>query len=670
MDASHPSAAFDFELLQRQTALGAGRARRATWWLLGLLAMLVAAVVNLVYYLQRFEADEELRRRTADVQWVMQSARFHFRRLEEDLRMLAQERAGSRDPAAGAMPSGEHAGQLLREPGVVTAHGWLGRQAAGAGGEVGVWLARDGARSAESQAMLQVMLDVASGLHYPTYAGPVPATEDEGGAVWLAVPLFDQGEYAGSYLARLSLRQALGVLVPQWFLADHAVALVDPKTEQASVADAHAAPVLAFLELPGADIALKVLPTGSVSPTVPRTFFVVAMVCLLGMLGSLYALRRDMAKRLRVEMELQAQVALRVAMENAATIGLRAWDSEGRILYVNRSFCRMVGWSPHELVGRQAPLPYWPKDQVSELELVHREVLAQGTERQGVEVQFQHKGGHLIDVLVHEAPLRTADGVQIGWMSSVLDVSERKRAERLAARQQEKLEASGRLVAMGEVASTLAHELNQPLGALSGFANGLINRLRAGRIGLDEVQGVAERMEQLAAKAGRIIQRVNAFARRREMSRQPLELGTFLHRILDPMQRQQPGLWQVHLPSKLMWIEADALLLEHAVLNLLGNAEHWAAQAARLPTVQVSMRTAHGMAELEVCDSGPGVPEEQREQIFSAFHSGKEGGMGMGLAICRSVVEAHHGQIEVGVCDELGGARFCVKIPLCTPPNP
>jgi two-component system sensor histidine kinase DctS len=664
MDSPTTSNAFDFELLQRQAAVGQARARRATWWLLGLLGLLVVAVVSLVLYLQRFEDEETLRRQTADAQWVAQGARFHFRRLEEDLRTLAEvARRSGRTVSADAV-NRANVGLFLREPGVVLAQGWLPTASAQRDVDVAGWLDGDAAMGPESAAMLQVMLDVASGLRYPTYAGPMPGAGGAGDVVWLAVPLFDRGEFSGSYVARLSLSGALAAFLPDWFEADHEVRL-------AGVQDLGVNPsTLAFLELPGTDLALRVESTRSVSPTVPRAFFLVAMVCLLGMLASLYALRRDIAKRQRVESELQAQVALRMAMENAVTIGLRAWDSEGRILYVNRSFCRMVGFEPEELRGRKAPLPYWPQDQVDELDLIHQGVLSEGTESFGVEVQFQHKDGHLVDVLIHEAPLRTADGVQIGWMSSVLDISERKRAQRMAARQQEKLEASGRLVAMGEVASTLAHELNQPLGALSGFANGLINKVRAGRISLEEVAGVAERMEQLAAKAGRIIQRVNAFARRREMSRQPLDVAGFLRRILEPMQRQRPGLWQVSLPGAPVWIEADALLLEHAVLNLLGNAEHWAAQAGRSPAVQVSLKVVNGVAELAVCDSGPGVPEEQREQIFSAFHSGKEGGMGMGLAICRSVVEAHHGHIEVGVCDGLGGARFCVKIPVCPPPSP
>ena len=252
-------------------------------------------------------------------------------------------------------------------------------------------------------------------------------------------------------------------------------------------------------------------------------------------------------------------------------------------------------------------------------------------------------------------------------MSSVMDVSERKRAERMAARQQEKLEASGRLVAMGEVASTLAHELNQPLGALSGFANGLLNRLRQGRLSNEDLTGVVERMEQLSAKAGRIIQRVNAFARRREMSRQALDLNAFLRRVIEPLQRQRSGPIRLRLASRPVWIEADALLLEHAVLNLVHNAEHWAQQGEREAVVWVALEDGLTHCLLSVSDTGPGVAPDQRDQVFNAFFSGKDDGMGMGLAICRSVIEAHHGVIDVTPARELGGACFTVKLPKASP---
>jgi two-component system sensor histidine kinase DctS len=338
---------------------------------------------------------------------------------------------------------------------------------------------------------------------------------------------------------------------------------------------------------------------------------------------------------------------------------------------MNTAFCRMVGYSAAELIGQPIPFPYWPKDQVETLKKVHDDIITQGTSGEGVEVQFQHRDGHVIDVLIHEAPLNTAAGEQIGWMSSVLDISERQRAKRLEAQQQEKLEASGRLVAVGEVASTLAHELNQPLGALSSFANGLLNRLHDGNISLTELLPVVERMASLAERAGGIIKRVNAFARKRELSRQRLDMVTFLQRVLVAMGDDNPIKPAWALPEAAVWVDADELLLEHLVSNLVGNAQDWAAQGGQRAQVWVAFRldATQGMAVLSVADTGPGVSEDAQATIFNAFVSRKEGGMGMGLAICRSIVEAHHGRIEVGRDPVLGGARFTVLLPLADAPN-
>lgn len=657
----------DFALLQQTLPHHAGRNRRALLWLLGFSVLLVGAVVTLVLYLNTFEREEEDRRKTTDAQWLEQSVQFHFRRLEDDLVVLARQVVLGGDPVASAKSPLVQGGLLWRQPGVVLAHGWM---AADQTQEVQLgperWQADWGGHPRNRQA-LAAMQDITRGLRRSAYAGPMRRPDGSlTDVVWLAVPFFERGQFAGNYLAAVAMDTAAQGLVPQWFAQNQVVRLVGAESDATPVNGQGAKPYRASMNLPGTDLFLEVAPQGATPATVPRIFFLVALLFLLGMTVSLFALRRDFVKRQKMQVLLQAEVALRTAMENSVTIGLRAWDLNGKILYVNDAFCRMVGYGVSELVGRSAPLPYWPQDHADELRLVHRDIIAQGTRDDGVELQFQHREGRLVDVLIHEAPLNTSAGEQLGWMSSVLDISERKRVQRMAALQQEKLEASGRLVAVGEVASTLAHELNQPLGALSSFASGLLNRLRGDNITLAEMVPVVTRMTGLAERAGGVIQRVNALARKREISRQRLDMLVVLKRVLSGVQ-DLPGRQMVMLDTDHpVWINADELLLEHLINNLVGNALDWAHRGGlqALVRVEVNDEPFQGMAALVVADTGPGVPAEAQADIFNAFFSTKDGGMGMGLAICRSIVEAHHGRIDVGRDPDLGGARFTVWLPL------
>lgn len=639
----------DFASLRESSAAGAVRRFWPGVWLLGFLALVVGSVIALVLYLQHFEAEEDTRRQAADAQWLEQSVQFHFRRFEDDLRVAARQSADVQG------------GLLWREPGVVLAQGWVGSPQVA---PPALWQ-MDESRHPQNAQALATMDATARGLRRSAYAGPM---RDAEGAltpsVWLAVPYFERGYFVGNYVAELSLDMALQALVPQWFARNHAVRLV---LDEGAVPPASAGrkPFRAAMNLAGTDVYLEVTPIQEQAAMVPRIFLLVAMVFLGGMLVSLWALRRDIQIRQQVQARLQAEVALRTAMENSVTIGLRAWDLAGRVLYVNDAFCQLVGYPAERLLGGSAPMPYWPKGTDSPIEQVHRDVLAQGTSADGVELQFQHRDGHLLDVLIHEAPLHTATGEHIGWMSSVLDISERKRAQAVALQQQERLEATGRLVAVGEVASTLAHELNQPLGALSSFATGLLNRLKAGRISPEETAPVVQRIAGLAERAGRIIQRVNAIARRREISLQRLDL-------VPVLQRMAPHAVADAAP---VWVQADELLVEHLLNNLLTNAQEAAQAHSATPQVHIGLQVVAGWAQISVSDNGPGVPEETQSHIFDAFYSSKEGGMGMGLAICRSIVEAHHGRIQVDHAPELGGARFTVSLPLAGnalggPPGP
>jgi len=639
------------ELLELDFGQTSALNRRTQVWLGMLLILVLVSTVMLALFLQTEENREKHRQRAEDTEWLEQSLSFHFHRLESDLAAMAQEVRQQGQPDA-ELP---RAGSLWRSTGVITAQGWV--TAARAASQFKI--------SPETQGLFDVMLDTARALQRPWYAGPLQHTKNvQDHQLWLAVPVFEQGHFAGHYVAVVELEKALDAALPAWFLQDHHVHLqgADNATQGAETLDPlhYVVPV----NLNGAELKLQVDVLTSHPQTAPRAFFGIALFGLTGMLLALYLFFRDTVKRVGAESQLKAQIAIRTAMERSVTLGLRAWDLEGKLLYVNQAFCRLVGWDAASLLTRGAAPPYWPAEQGHEFTDLQSVMAHPETHAMGAERQLLTRDGHTLEVLMHYAPLTLVNGATMGWICSTLDITERRHAERQALHQQERLDASARLIAVGEVASTLAHELNQPLGALSSFSNGLLNRIRIGNITLDEVSPVVERMEKMAEKAGRVIQRVNAFARRQEMSKQPVELVSFVARVVHVVGPPAQVEVVCNLPVVPTTVEADAILLEHAVHNLVQNATEWAARnGTGKGRVVVGVVHTDNVVGIAVEDSGPGVPPDKKASIFNAFTSHKDGGMGMGLSICRSIVEAHNGRIEVGHSTALGGAQFTLWLP-------
>jgi PAS/PAC sensor signal transduction histidine kinase (EC 2.7.3.-) len=232
-------------------------------------------------------------------------------------------------------------------------------------------------------------------------------------------------------------------------------------------------------------------------------------------------------------------------------------------------------------------------------------------------------------------------------------------AERMRQAQQDKLTRTSRLMTLGEIASTLAHEINQPLAAVANYVNGSIRRLRMlGNVD-EQILRAMEKADAQIQRAGAIISRIREFVRTREPQRESLDLNELVRSVAKLMQTDELDRalnCRLDLDEQLPWVFADRIMIEQVLLNLLRNARE---AMAHLPASQreVTIRTrAHGheMAVVEVIDAGTGIAPEAAAQLFSPFFTTKQEGMGMGLNICRSLIEYHQGSLTFENNAEVG----------------
>jgi two-component system sensor histidine kinase DctS len=406
---------------------------------------------------------------------------------------------------------------------------------------------------------------------------------------------------------------------------------------------------------------------GSVAQTLISTLIVLLAAAVL---WSLWAVRGLIQRRLAAEQALRSEHAFRKAMEDSLTVGMRARDLQGRVTYANPAFCQMVGFRVEELLGVSPPMPYWAPEEMEHTQALHNTVMEGNAPREGFEIRFMRKDGSRFDALVYEAPLIDADGCHTGWMASILDVTARKHAEELTRQQQEKLQLTSRLVTMGEMASTLAHELNQPLAAITSYNTGCLNKLESGAFTRDELAGALGKLGVQAQRAGRIIRRVHDFVRKSEPKRAPCDLAEVIDdsigfiesaaknrniRIVREIQGMRPELM------------ADQVMLEQVLLNLMRNAiEAMSDAPADRRKLVIKLSQLEDQMEIRVIDRGYGIPTEVQEKLFTPFFSTKAEGMGMGLNICRSIIEFHQGRLWVESNPE-GGTIFVITLPIGQP---
>ena len=529
-----------------------------------------------------------------------------------------------------------------------------------------------------------------------------------------------------------------------------------------------------------------------------------------GASATLYAVAHDVTDRKAAESALAAETAFRRAMEDSLLTGMRAYDMQGRITYVNRAFCRMLGYEEHELVGATAPFAYWDPDHHAEQFANVDAVLRGEAPASGFSVPCIRKDGTRLIARMYVSPLVDAQGRQTGWMTSMTDITEptrlrreleaaharfatvldelavavsvaapsatvdeaaadgaenaassdatqdgppalellfanrmykslfgmagdghhtlapaveasgatvldessapaegvevwdagvqrwfevrtrgvrwvdgrpvqllvaadvtaRRSAQEQQRQQDERLQRTSRLVTMGEMASSLAHELNQPLTAIANYTMGIAARVRHRKargeaVDPDELIEMLTKTARQAERAGQVLRRIRDFVKRSEPARTACKVETIVADALGLAEidaRRHRVRIDVRLPRDAPILWADPILIEQVLLNLVKNGIEAMRDSPRRQ-LEVKVQLLAGAVEFLVSDVGPGLAEGAREKLFEPFFTTKTEGMGMGLNICRSIIESHQGRLWVEERDG-GGCTFGFTLPL------
>lgn len=503
----------------------------------------------------------------------------------------------------------------------------------------------------------------------PSYSGSYfqPQSDGLGSEMMeLCVPLLDGGRTTGYLVATYALQNVLVDLVAPNLQRGQEVSFTEADGTRLALVGAMRRGTRMFtaqqlFDLPGTTLVLRMDSWHSAPSVFPNVLTALVTAMSIALVTVLVVLVRDNRARLRAERDLADALAFRKAMEDSLVTGLRARDLQGRITYVNPAFCDMVGFTAQELVGLSVPLPYWPPEYAQEYS--ERQVIRlsgqQIPPREGYESTFMRRDGTRFPVMIYEAPLINAQGLHTGWMSSFLDVSEQRRVEELSRTSQERLQATARLATVGEMASLLSHELNQPLAAISSYASGSLNllELQPGQQQppaehIQDVHTAMQRIAQQAERAGRVIKSVHDFVRRRDQSRETVAARNLFDAVMPIIRLQARKLAvRVHIDIEpgLPPVLCDRTMVEQVLLNLARNAMQAMDDPQIHPRVldlrvrRAASNASQAWLEFSVGDVGVGIAKEVSERLFTPFFTTRSEGMGLGLSLCRTVVEQHGG---------------------------
>ncbi|MCB1859923.1 MAG: PhnD/SsuA/transferrin family substrate-binding protein [Gammaproteobacteria bacterium] len=380
-------------------------------------------------------------------------------------------------------------------------------------------------------------------------------------------------------------------------------------------------------------------------PVIALAFFLVMSV----MTTWVVRLNREL-QRSKLHLQRQHDLIL-----NSVSDGISGVDLDGNSTFVNRAMEEITGWPAHELIGRnQHQLLHHTRSDGS----CHQadncpvyQTFRDQTPRFVDDDIFWKKDGSAIPVEYSSTPIRDENGQTVGSVVVFRDISERKKAEEAANQHLMELAHVARLSTMGEMASGIAHELNQPLTAIATNSHACIRMLESGEVPRERCADVMERISAQADRAGEIIRQLRQFVRKEQPERTLVDINELIAEVLiliRPEARRASVQLLTDLHTGIDRVLVQHIQIDQVILNLVRNAIEAMTEVdnrRRQLRIQTRMSRSKNEILVSVADTGPGLNEEIRGQLFNPFVTTKKEGMGLGLSISKGIIESHDGRL-------------------------